>query len=163
MGYSEWTHRWSILSFFITCCTGSSSTPKQYLFSLDSWKKFILGIHPKTISIPAPLPQQGFCTSLQIWDELGVTWQTKQIFFFATSRAIKFKHFKHLFMTLSGLGWLTMWELPPQVSYFASSLLQNYFSCFIQDFWSSPSFLAFKTSISPWSFYHPTFEFFQFF
>ena len=25
---------------------------------------------------PRPLPQQGFCTSLQIWDELGVTWQT---------------------------------------------------------------------------------------
>ena len=27
---------------------------------------------------PGPLPQQGFCTSLKIGDELGVTWQTKQ-------------------------------------------------------------------------------------
>ena len=29
-----------------------------------------------------PLPQQGFCTFLQIWDELGATSQTKQGFFF---------------------------------------------------------------------------------
>ena len=52
-------------------------------------------------------------------------------------------------MTLSGLGLLAIWEfLHGEVSFFVSSLLQNYFSCFIQDFWSSPSFLAFKTFIS---------------
>ena len=28
-----------------------------------------------------PLSQQGFRTSLQIWDELGATSQTKQVFF----------------------------------------------------------------------------------
>ena len=61
--------------------------------------------------------------------------------FFCHLRASNFKHFKQLFMTLSGLGSLTMWELPRWVSYFVSSLLWNYFSCFLQDFWSSPSFL----------------------
>ena len=39
------------------------------------------------------------------------------------------------------------------------SLLKNYFSFFIQDFWSSPSFLAFKSFISPRSFNHPAFGF----
>ena len=33
----------------------------------------------------------------------------------------------------------------------------------MREFWSSPSFLAFKTFIPPWSFYHPTFGFFKFF
>ena len=98
----------SILSFFITWCAGASSIPKQYLFSLDSWKKTYFGHSSKKDNHPRPLPQQGFCTSLQIWDELGVTWQTiKQrvvvvvvVVFFAISGAIKFTHFKHLFMTL---------------------------------------------------------------
>ena len=44
----------STLSFFITWCAVSSSTPKQNLFGLGSWKKYILGIHPKKIIIPAP-------------------------------------------------------------------------------------------------------------
>ena len=99
----------SILSFFITWCAGASSIPKQYLFSLDSWKKTYFGHSSKKDNHPRPLPQQGFCTSLQIWDELDVTWQTiKQrvvlvvvvVVFFAISGAIKFTHFKHLFMTL---------------------------------------------------------------
>ena len=81
---------------------------------------------------PSPLPQQGFFISLQIWDELGVIWQTKQRYFFAILRASNFKHFKQL--TLSGLGLLTMWELPRRVSYFVSNFLQNYFSWFCQDF-----------------------------
>ena len=33
-------------------------------------------------------------------------------FFFAISGAPNFKRFKQLFMTLSGLGSLTMWEVP---------------------------------------------------
>ena len=41
-------------------CAGVSSTPKQYLFSLDSWKKLILGIHPKKIIIPAPFHRKAF-------------------------------------------------------------------------------------------------------
>ena len=55
-----------ILSFFITWCAGSSSTPKQNLFSLGSWKRVYLCIHPKKIIIA------GFCTSLQRLNELGV-------------------------------------------------------------------------------------------
>ena len=60
MGYRVWTHKWSILSFFITCCAGSSSAPKQYLVSLRSWKKNILVIHSKKIIIPAPFHSKAF-------------------------------------------------------------------------------------------------------
>ena len=98
----------------------ASSNPKQYLFSLHSWKKYLFGHSSRKDNHPGPLPQQGVCNSLQIWDELGVTWQTKQRAFFAISGA---SNFKQRFMTLSGLGLLTMWELPQRVSYFVSSLL----------------------------------------
>ena len=60
------SNKWSILTFFITWCAGSSSTPKQYLFSLGSWKKIYFGHSSKKDN------QQGFCNSLQIWNELGV-------------------------------------------------------------------------------------------
>ena len=50
----------SILRFFITWCAGSSSSPKQNLFSLGSWKKHILGIHPKKKIIPAPFHSKAF-------------------------------------------------------------------------------------------------------
>ena len=56
-----------------------------------------------------------------------------------------------------------MGQLSRRVSYFVSSLLYTYFSCFIQDFLSFPSSFAFKTLISPRSFYHQTFGIFQFF
>ena len=62
------------------------------------------------------------------------------------SNFCNFKHFKQLFMILSRLCLLTMWELPRRVSCFVSSLLKNYFSCFIQDFRSSPSFMPSKAS-----------------
>ena len=110
-------------------------------------EKIYFGHSSRKDNHPSPLPQQGFCTSLQIWDELGVAWQTKQsVFFLAILGASNFKHFKQLFMTLSGLS---MWQLPRGVSYFVSSLLQNYFTCLSHNFWSSPSFPSFKTFISP--------------
>ena len=140
----------------------SQSTPKHYLFILGRLKNMYWALIPKRKWSRPTCTARLLYTSLQIWDQLGVTWQTKQRFFFAISGASNFKHFKQLFMTLSGLGSLTMWELPRWVSFFVSSLLWNYFSCFLQDFWSSRSFLAFKTFISPWSFYRPTFGFFQF-
>ena len=59
LGGSVETHKLSILSFFITWCAGSSSTPKQNLFSLGSWKKK-LGIHPKRIIIPASFHSKAF-------------------------------------------------------------------------------------------------------
>ena len=99
----------------------SQFNPQTIFVWFRQLKKTYFGHSSKKDNHPRPLPQQCFCTSFQIWGELGVTWQTKQRVFFAISAAIEFKHFKHLFMTLSGL--LTMWELPRRVSYFVSSFL----------------------------------------
>ena len=76
---------WAI---FIIWCTGASSTPKQYLLSLASLKKYLLGIHLKKIIFPAPFQGKSFCTSLQIWDEVGVTWHwlSRGFFFFLLSK-----------------------------------------------------------------------------
>ena len=49
-----------MIHFFITWCAGASSTPKQYFFSLGSWKKIIPGIHPKQIIIPTPFHSKAF-------------------------------------------------------------------------------------------------------
>ena len=46
--------------------------PKQHFFSLGSWKKYNLSIHPKKDNHPSPYPEWHFCSSLQIWDELIV-------------------------------------------------------------------------------------------
>ena len=96
----------SILSFSITWCEGSSLTPKQNLFSLGSWKKYILGIHPKKIIIPAPFHSKAFVLLYKFKTSWALL-QTKQRFF-AISGASNFKHFKQLFRTLS-FGLLTMW------------------------------------------------------
>ena len=137
--FSNW-HTLFVLFFFITFCSrcclkwDTACRPTDYLLwaflSPDaqepgSWKKIYFGHSWRIDNHTGPFPQQGFCTSLHISDELGVTWQTKKrvFFFLAVSGASNFKHFKQLFMTLSGLGLLTMWELPRGVSYFVSSLL----------------------------------------
>ena len=49
-------------------------------------KKIYTGHSSISDNHPGFLPQQDFCTSLQIWDQLGVTWQTKQRFFFSPSQ-----------------------------------------------------------------------------
>ena len=123
----------------------SQSTPKHYLFILGRWKKYILSIHPKKIRIPASFHSKAFVYFFTNLRPAGryLADVLKQRYFFAISGA---SNFKQLFMTLSGLGSLTMWELPRWVSYFVSSVLSNYFSCFLQDFWSSPSFLPSKPS-----------------
>ena len=136
--------------------------PQTLFVYFRQLKKYILGPSKKDNN-PGLLPQQGFWILLYKFETSWALLSRVSRGFFAISWASNFKHFKQLFMTLSGLGSLTMWELPRRVSYFVSSLLWNYFSCFLQDFWSSPSFLAFKTFISPWSFYHPAFGFFHFF
>ena len=84
-------------------------------------KKNILGIHPKQIIIPAPFHSKAFAIlykSETSWELLG---RLSRSFLSAISGASNFKH--SLFMTLSGLSLLTMWELPRRVSYFVSSLL----------------------------------------
>ena len=98
----------SILSFFITWCAGSSSTPKQNLFSSGSWKKFILGIHLKKITIPAPFYSKAFVLLYNFkmsWALIGLLSRG----FFAISGASNFKHFKQLSMTLL-FGLLTIWD-----------------------------------------------------
>ena len=82
--------------------------PQTKFVQFRQLKKIYFGHSFKKDNHPCPLPQQGFCTSLQIWNELGINWQTKQRFF-AISGASNFKHFKQLFTTLL-FGLLTMWE-----------------------------------------------------
>ena len=98
----------SILSFFITWCAGSSSTPKQNLFGLGSWKKYILGIHPKKIIIPAPFHIKAFVLLYNFKTSWALIGRLSRGFF-AISGASNFKHFKQLFMTLL-FGLLTMWD-----------------------------------------------------
>ena len=59
----------------------SQFNPQTIFVWFRQLKKTYFGHSSKKDNHPRPLPQQGFCTSLQIWDELGVTWQTKQSFF----------------------------------------------------------------------------------
>ena len=87
------------LSFFITWCAGSSSTPKQYLFSLGSWKKYILGIHPKKIIILAPFHSEAFVLLYKFEKSWALIGRLSRGFF-SISGASNFKHFKQLFMTL---------------------------------------------------------------
>ena len=54
----------------------SQFNPQTIFVWFRQLKKAYFGHSSKKDNHPRPLPQQGFCTSLQIWDELGVTWQT---------------------------------------------------------------------------------------
>ena len=96
---------------------------------------------------PSSLPQQGFCTSLQIWDELSVTWQTKPRFFFClpSQGPLILKH--SLFMTLSGLGFLV--ESPILYLAFLKIILAALFRTFGLPFVSCLQNLHFSTIILP--------------
>ena len=130
----------------------SQFNPRTIFVSLSSWKNI----------------QQGFCTSLQIWDEVGFTWQTKQIVFFLVLFCffcffvLTGANFKHsLFMILTELGLLIMRELPRRVSFFRKLLsLKTILAAFFRTFGlllrfmpSKPSFLhdhfTTNTRISP--------------
>ena len=82
--------------------------PKQYLFSLGSWKKFILGIHPKKIFIPAPFHSKAFVILYKFETSWALIGRLSRDFF-AISGASNFKHFKQLFMSLF-FALLTMWD-----------------------------------------------------
>ena len=80
---------------FNTWCAGYSSTPKQHLFSLGSWKKYILGIHPKKIIILAPFHSKAFV----LLDKFETSWALIGRLsrdFFAISGTSNFKHFNQL-------------------------------------------------------------------
>ena len=71
-------------------------------------KKYILGIHPKRIIIPAPFHSKAFVLLYKFETSWALLGRLSSAFFWAISEASNFKHFKELFMTLSGLGLLTM-------------------------------------------------------
>ena len=93
---------------FYHLCAGSSSIPKQYLFSLGSWKKYILGIHPKKIIFASPIHSKAFVILYKFETSWALIGRLSRGFF-AISGASNFKHFKQLFMTLL-FGLLTMWD-----------------------------------------------------
>ena len=97
--------------------------PQTIFVWLGSWKKYVLGIHPKKIIIQVPFHSKAFVLLYKFETSWALLGRLSSAFFWAISGASNFKHFKELFMTLSGLGLLTMWELPRRVSYFVSSLL----------------------------------------
>ena len=99
----------------------SRSTPKTLFVYFRQLKKYILGPSKKDNN-PGLLPQQGFWILLYKFETSWALLSRVSRGFFAISWASNFKHFKQLFMTLPGLGALTMWELPRWVSYFVSSL-----------------------------------------
>ena len=112
--------------YAITWCARASSTPKQYLFSLGSWKKIYFGHSFKKVNHPGLLPQQG-CVLLYKFEKSWALLGRLSRGFFTISGASNFKHIKRLFMTLSALG------LPTNVRDFWLSLLFLYlafFSCF---------------------------------
>ena len=96
--------------------------PQALFVYFRQLKKYILGPSKKD-NDPGLLPQQGFWILLYKFETSWALLSRVSRGFFAISGASNFKHFKQLFMTLSGLGSLTMWELPRWVSYFVSSLL----------------------------------------
>ena len=135
--FSNWHTLFAVL-FFITFCSrccmkwGTACRPTDdplWAFlspgaqEPGSWKKYILGIHREKIIIPAPFHSKAFVLLYKFETSWALLGRLSSAFFLAISGASNFKHFKQLFMTLSGLGLLTMWELPRGVSYFVSSLL----------------------------------------
>ena len=69
------------LSVFITWCAGASLPPNNICL-FHAPKKIYIGHLSEEDNHLDLLPQQGFYTSSQIWDQLGVTSQTKQRVFF---------------------------------------------------------------------------------
>ena len=94
----------------------SQFNPQTIFVSLGGWKKNMLDIHRKKIIILIPFHSKAFVLLYKFetsWALLGR--RSRSCVFFAISGA----NFTHsLFMILSGLGLLFMWELPCRVSYF---------------------------------------------
>ena len=66
----------------------SQFNPQTIFVWFRQLKKAYFGHSSKKDNHPRPLPQQCFCTSFQIWGELGVTWQTKQRVFLPSQRPL---------------------------------------------------------------------------
>ena len=81
VGYSVWSHRWSIWAF-LSPGAQEPVYPQTIFVYFTRLKKIYIGHLSEEDNHLDLLPQQGFYTSSQIWDQLGVTWQTKQRGFF---------------------------------------------------------------------------------
>ena len=91
---------WAFLS------PGAQGPVQPPKFNLGSWKKIYFGHSSKKDNHPCLLPQQDFVLLYKFetsWALLGRISRG----FLTKSRASNFKHFKQLFITLSGLGLLT--------------------------------------------------------
>ena len=73
-----------------------------------SWKKYILGIHREEIIIPAPFHSKAFVLLYKFETSWALLGRLSRVFSGHLMGLYFFKHFKQLFMTLSGLGLLTM-------------------------------------------------------
>ena len=106
---------------------------------------YVLGIHPKKIIIPASFHSKAFVLLYKFETSWALIGRLSRGFF-AISGASNFKHFKQLFMTLSGLGLLTMWVVESPILYLAffKTILAALFRTFglpLRFLPSKPSFL----------------------
>ena len=102
MGYSVWIH----FELFYHLVRGIQFNHQTHLIQFRQLKKYILGIHPKKIIIPAPFHTKAFVLLYNFKTSWALIGRLSRGFF-AISGASNFKHFKQLFMTLL-FGLLTM-------------------------------------------------------
>ena len=84
----------------------SQFNPQTIFVQFRQLKKYILGIHPEKIIIPAPFHSKAFVLLYKFETSWALIGRLSRGFF-AISGASNFKHFKQLFMTLL-FGLLTM-------------------------------------------------------
>ena len=101
----------------------SQLNPQTIFVYFRQLENIYIGHSSKNIIIPASFHSKAFVLLYKFETSWALLGRLSRGVFFAISGGSNFKHFKQLFMTLSGLGSLTMWELPRWVSYFVSSLL----------------------------------------
>ena len=86
---------------------------------------YVLGIHPKKIIIPASFHSKAFVLLYKFETSWALLGRLSRGFFCAISAASNFKHSKQLFITLPGLGSLTIYVIAS-----SSSLLFLYLAFF---------------------------------
>ena len=132
--------------------------PEEHFFSLGSWKKYTLSIHPKKDNHPSPYPEKRFCTSLQIWDGLIVFGRLSRGFV-VISRASNFR----FSWNCSRLGLLTIVRANSLSCLFC--VYVTFFKTILAALFRAISlpllFLSSKPSFLDDHFTNPTFGFFQ--
>ena len=107
-------------------------------------------------------PQYGFCTSLQIWDELNVAWRTGSERYFIALSGVSKRWF--LWTCSKLIACYLLWQLPRRVSSIVPNLpSKKLFERIYSGLSDFHSFLVFKTFISRWPSFLPTFGFTHFF